>query len=55
MDAGHGGQILLSAVTASLVSGVETVDLGTYLLKGLDEHERIHQVGGDTFAELRVH
>ena len=54
MDAGHGGQILLSSATASLVSGVEMVDLGTYALKGLDEHERIHQVGAGSFAELRV-
>jgi predicted ATPase len=55
MDAGHGGQILLSAATASLVADVETVDLGAYSLKGLDEPERIHQVGADRFAELRVH
>ena len=55
MDAGHGGQILLSAATASLVADIETVDLGAYSLKGLDEPERIHQVGADRFAELRVH
>jgi class 3 adenylate cyclase len=34
MDAGHGGQVLLSSATAGLVPGVELVDLGTYTLKG---------------------
>ncbi len=48
MAAGHGGQILLSDVAASLVrSGpcpVELVDLGTHHLRDLVEPERLWQV-----------
>ncbi len=54
MDAGHGGQILLSSTTASLVSDVELVDLGEHMLKGLSAPERIHQVGLGRFAPLRT-
>src|SRR5215207_8176958 len=47
-DAGHGGQILLSAVTAALVrgqvpEGVELRDLGTHRLRDLTEPERVYQ------------
>ena len=41
-DAGHGGQVLLSGVTAALVDpGVELVDQGTFELRGLREPERL--------------
>jgi predicted ATPase/class 3 adenylate cyclase len=47
-DAGHGGQILLSAVTATLVrgqapDGVELRDLGVYRLRDLAEPEQVYQ------------
>jgi predicted ATPase len=53
MDAGHGGQVLLSSVAAELCDG-EFVDLGEFLLKGVVEPERIVQVGTATFPALRV-
>ena len=40
-DAGHGGQVLLSDVTAGLVDRGELVDLGTFSLRGVQERERI--------------
>ena len=55
LDAGHGGQVLVSSATAGLVSGVELMELGIYTLKGLETPERIHQVGSTSFPELRVH
>ena len=47
--AAHGGQILMSATTAALVSGNlphdwATADLGTHLLRGLSEPEHIRQL-----------
>jgi predicted ATPase len=53
MDAGHGGQVLLSSITAAL-HGVDVVDLGEHLLKGVTEPERIWQLGTTTFPALRV-
>jgi predicted ATPase/class 3 adenylate cyclase len=54
MDAGHGGQILLSLVTSELVrealrrdpalAGVELRELGVYGLRDLERPERIFQV-----------
>ncbi len=42
MDAGHGGQILLSNRAADLVDpGLEKVPLGSFVLRGLREPERI--------------
>lgn len=55
MDAGHGGQILLSAVTESLLDAeVATTDLGLFELKGLEGAERVFQVGDGSFPELRA-
>ena len=55
MDAGHGGQVLLSSATAGLVRGShDLVDLGEHQLKGLDSMERIFQVGQGQFAALRT-
>jgi predicted ATPase/class 3 adenylate cyclase len=54
MDAGHGGQVLLSLVTAELVrdalrrdpalAGVELRELGVYGLRGMERPERIFQL-----------
>jgi predicted ATPase len=54
MDAGHGGQVLVSSATAGLVRGHELVDLGEYQLKGLQTVERIFQVGWGDFPALRT-
>jgi predicted ATPase len=54
MDAGHGGQVLISTVTRSLVDGIECLELGEYELKGLAEPERIFQVGTMPFPALRT-
>jgi predicted ATPase len=49
MAAGHGGQVLLSAVAAGLVAdelpeGSTLQDLGEHLLKGLGRPERVYQL-----------
>lgn len=54
MDAGHGGQVLVSSATAGLVRDHELVDLGEHELKGLDTAERIFQVGRGDFPVLRT-
>src|SRR5688572_1434614 len=68
MDAGHGGQVLLSLVTSELVrealrrdsalAGVELRDLGVYGLKDLQRPERIFQPVaeglGTNFPPLRA-
>jgi predicted ATPase/class 3 adenylate cyclase len=54
MDAGHGGQVLVSAATAGLLPGVDLVDLGEHQLKGLATPERIFQVGFGEFPALRT-
>jgi predicted ATPase/class 3 adenylate cyclase len=51
--AGHGGQILVSSSTASLVEGDSLRDLGEHRLKDLAAPERIHQLGGEAFPPLR--
>jgi predicted ATPase/class 3 adenylate cyclase len=45
-DAGHGGQVLVSAATRSLIAGSDTGlrDLGEYHLKDLEQPERLFQV-----------
>jgi len=62
-SAGHGGQVLLSATTAALVSGampdgVTKLDLGAVRLKDLDEPEHVTQLVIDglptSFPPLRV-
>jgi predicted ATPase len=52
MAAGHGGQVLLSAATAALVSRVTLVDLGEHAFAGLDGPERVHQLGEGSFPRL---
>jgi predicted ATPase/class 3 adenylate cyclase len=54
MDAGHGGQVLVSASTAALTPDQEFLDLGVHRLKGLSAPERILQVGTGAFPPLRV-
>jgi predicted ATPase len=51
--AGHGGQILVSASTASLVDGARLRDLGPHRLKDLSAPERIHQLGDADFPPLK--
>jgi predicted ATPase/class 3 adenylate cyclase len=51
--AGHGGQILVSSSTASLVEGGSLRDLGEHRLKDLAASERLYQLGGEAFPPLR--
>jgi predicted ATPase/class 3 adenylate cyclase len=51
---GHGGQILISATTASLVDGAALLDLGEHRLKDLASAERIYQLGDTEFPPLRT-
>jgi predicted ATPase len=51
--AGHGGQVLVSASTAALLTG-RLRDLGRHLLKDLSAPERIFQVGNEEFPPLRT-
>jgi predicted ATPase/class 3 adenylate cyclase len=51
--AGHGGQILVSSSTASLVDGDSLRDLREHRLKDLAAPERIYQLGGEAFPPLR--
>lgn len=53
---GHGGQVLLSAATASLLqpeAGPLLTDLGPHRLKDLSAPERIYQLGDGAFPALR--
>ena len=55
MSAGHGGQILLSDVTAGLVrDDADLTDLGEYRLAGLEAPMRLWQVGSAAFPPLRT-
>ena len=47
MSAAHGGQVLLSARTASLVPSTTTWTLGTFLLKDVVEPMELHQLRHD--------
>ena len=58
MAVGHGGQILVSATAAALVSGVDLQDLGEHQLRDLAGAEHLFQVRGDgliaAFPRLRT-
>jgi predicted ATPase len=47
MTVGHGGQILVSNSTASLVAGVDLVDVGEHRLRDLSGVDRLFQVHAD--------
>jgi predicted ATPase/class 3 adenylate cyclase len=49
----HGGQVVLSAATASLVRGDSLRDLGEHRLKDLSTPERLYQLGEGEFPPLR--
>jgi predicted ATPase len=51
--AGHGGQVLVSAATASLIGSDGLRDLGEHRLKDLSAPERIYQFGDDEFSPLK--
>ena len=54
MSIGHGGQIVCSESTASLVRERDDLrDLGEYWLRDLSGVERVWQVGGGEFSSLR--
>ena len=53
MAVGHGGQVLLSAVTQALVASAEVVDLGEHRLRDLTSRERVFQLGEARFPPLR--
>jgi predicted ATPase len=50
--AGHGGQVLVSASTATLVE-IELRDLGEHRFKDLGAPERVYQLGADDFPALK--
>jgi predicted ATPase/class 3 adenylate cyclase len=50
---GHGGQVLVSASTASLVRAEGLHDLGEHRLKDLSAPERLYQLGDDEFPPLK--
>jgi predicted ATPase/class 3 adenylate cyclase len=50
--AGHGGQVLVSSATASLVDA-ELADLGEHRLKDLSAAERVYQLGDGRFPPLK--
>ena len=54
MSAGHGGQVLLSESTASLLDRADLVDLGSHRLKDLSRLERLWQVGASHHPPLRA-
>jgi predicted ATPase/class 3 adenylate cyclase len=51
--AGHGGQVLVSSSTASLVGTDALRDLGEHRLKDLSAPERIYQLGDGEFPPLK--
>jgi predicted ATPase/class 3 adenylate cyclase len=51
--AGHGGQVLVSTSTASLVD-TQLTDLGEHRLKDLSAPERIHQLADGEFPPLKT-
>jgi DNA-binding NarL/FixJ family response regulator len=53
--AGHGGQVLLSETTHSALRAADDArDLGMHQLRGLDQPERIYQLGEREFPPLRA-
>lgn len=55
MSAAHGGQIVVSDVTAGLIrDDADVVDLGEHRLAGVERAIRLWQVGGRQFPPLRT-
>ena len=54
MAAGHGGQVLVSAVTAELVPGLMLKNLGEHRLRDLGTPMLVWQLGTDDFPPLRT-
>jgi predicted ATPase len=54
MAAGHGGQVLLSAVTAELVPGLVLKNLGEHCLRDLESPMQVWQLGSGEFPALRT-
>ncbi|MEZ4480323.1 MAG: adenylate/guanylate cyclase domain-containing protein [Dehalococcoidia bacterium] len=58
MAAGHGGQVLLAQSTASLVDGVDLLDLGEHRLRDLSRPQLLYQLRAeglkDSFPPLRT-
>jgi predicted ATPase/class 3 adenylate cyclase len=54
MAAGHGGQVLVSAATAELVTDIELHDLGEHRLRDLSRPEHVWQIGAGEFTALRT-
>ncbi|MGH3079056.1 MAG: ATP-binding protein [Gaiellaceae bacterium] len=50
---GHGGQVLVSSSTASLLDGDSLVDLGEHRFKDLSAPERVYQLGEGDFPALK--
>jgi predicted ATPase/class 3 adenylate cyclase len=51
MAAGHGGQVLLAQSTASMLAGIDLLDLGERRLRDLSGAQRIFQVRGGGLRE----
>ena len=54
MSAGHGGQVLISAVTAEMAGVDDVVDLGEHRLKDLLTSEHLFQLGTGDYPPLRT-
>jgi len=54
MAAGHGGQVLIAAVTAELVPGLVLRNLGEHRLRDLGSPMLVWQLGTDEFPPLRT-
>jgi DNA-binding NarL/FixJ family response regulator/class 3 adenylate cyclase len=52
-NSGHGGQVLVSETTSSLLANAAVLDLGRYRLRDLPNPERIFQLGAGEFPPLR--
>ncbi len=55
MSAAHGGQVVLSAQTQSLLDATPRIrDLGEHRLKDMGAPERLYQLGDDSYPPLRT-
>jgi predicted ATPase/class 3 adenylate cyclase len=55
MSAGHGGQVVVSEATATLLdSNTELTDLGEHRLKDLSAPERLYQLGDTPYPPLKT-